>query len=127
MPLFQGSFMRTVFPEGVDSSDRKNGKLVQLNTVEPGYFETMGITLLRGRDFAASDHPDAPQVVVVNETMAKQFWPEQEAIGKRFKFFGQDWWNEVVGHREGRQVQLPRREPPAAHLPVARRRRSSRR
>jgi putative ABC transport system permease protein len=97
VPLFQGGFMRTVFPEGVDSSDRKNGKLVQLNTVEPGYFETMGIPLKRGRDFAVTDHKDAPHVVVINETMAKQFWPEQEALGKRFKFFGQDWWNEVVG------------------------------
>ena len=97
VPLFQGSFLRTVFPEGVDTSDRKNGKLVQLNTVEPGYFETMGIPLRRGRDFQPSDHRDAPHVVVINETMAKQFWPEQEAVGKRFKFFGQDWWNEVVG------------------------------
>jgi macrolide transport system ATP-binding/permease protein len=97
VPLFQGGFARTVFPEGVDSSDRKNGKLVQLNTVEPGYFETLGIPLKRGRDFAASDHKDAPHVVVINETMAKQFWPEQDALGKRFKFFGQEWWNEVVG------------------------------
>jgi predicted permease len=97
VPLFQGGLLRTVFPEGVDSSDRKNGKLVQLNTVEPGYFETMGIALERGRDFALSDHPDSPHVVVVNRTMAKQFWPEQDAIGKRFKFFGQDWWNEVIG------------------------------
>ena len=97
IPLSQGGFLRTVFPEGTDSSDRKNGKLVQLNTVEPGYFETLGITLKRGRDFSPSDHPDSPRVVVVNETMAKQFWPEQDAIGKRFKFFGQDWWNEVIG------------------------------
>jgi predicted permease len=97
VPLSQGGFLRTVFPEGVDSSDRKNGKLVQLNTVEPGYFEAMGIELRKGRDFAPTDHKDAPRVVVINETMAKQFWPEQDAVGKRFKFFGQDWWNEVAG------------------------------
>jgi len=97
IPLLQGSFLRTVFPEGVDASDRKNGKLVQLNTVEPGYFETLGIPLRRGRDFAESDHPDSPKVVAINETMARQFWPEQDALGKRFKFLGQDWWNEVVG------------------------------
>jgi predicted permease len=97
VPLLQGSFLRTVFKEGVDTSDRKNGKLVQLNTVEPGYFQTMGIPLLRGRDFEPSDHKDAPHVVVINQTMAKQFWPDEEAIGKRFKFFGQDWWNQVVG------------------------------
>jgi predicted permease len=97
VPLSQGGFLRTVFPEGVDTSDRANGKLVQLNTVEPGYFQTMGIALRRGRDFADGDHADSPKVVVVNETMAEQFWPGQDAIGKRFKFFGQDWWNEVVG------------------------------
>ena len=86
-----------MFPEGVDSSDRKNGKLVQLNAVGDGYFETMGIELRKGRVFAPGDHKDAPRVVVINETMAKQFWPDQDALGKRFKFFGQDWWNEVVG------------------------------
>jgi predicted permease len=96
IPLLQGSFLRTVFPEGVDTSDRKNGKLVQLNTVEPGYFKTMGIALLRGRDFEESDHQDAPHVVVVNETMARQFWPDQDPLGRRFKFFartgGTRWW-----------------------------------
>ncbi len=97
IPLFQGDILRTVFTEGVDPSDRKNGRLVQLNTVEPGYLQAVGIALVRGRDFAESDHVEAPHVVVVNETMARQFWPDQEAIGKRFKFFGQDWWNEVVG------------------------------
>jgi predicted permease len=117
IPLFAGGFMRTVFPEGVDSSDRKNGKLVQLNTVEPGYFETMGITLKRGRDFAASDHPHAPHVVVINETMARQFWPDQDALGKRFKFFGQDWWNEVVGiARDGKYNFLGENPQPHIYL-----------
>jgi predicted permease len=97
VPLFQGGFLRTVFPEGTDASDRKNGRLVQLNTVEPGYFRTMGIRLVRGRDFTEADHADAPHAVVVNETMARQFWPDQEPLGKRFQFFGQDWLNEVVG------------------------------
>jgi predicted permease len=97
IPLLQGGLARTVFPEGVDPRDRKNGPLVQLNTVELGYFETMGIPIRRGRGFAETDHPDSPRAVVVNETMAKRFWPEQEALGKRFKFFGQEQWNEVVG------------------------------
>jgi predicted permease len=115
IPLFQGTFARTVFPEGVDTTDRKNGRLVQLNTVEPGYFQTMGIALLRGRDFAESDHPDAPHVVVVNETMARQFWPDQEPVGKRFKFFGQEWWNEVVGvARDGKYNFIG--EDPAPHI-----------
>jgi predicted permease len=97
IPLFQGGFLRTVFPEGTDSSDRAKGKLVQLSTVEPGYFETMGIRLRQGRGFSATDREGSPRVAVVNETMAKQFWPDGDAVGRRFKFFGQDWWNEVVG------------------------------
>jgi predicted permease len=118
IPLFQGGFLRTVFPEGTDSSDRRNGKLVQLNTVQPGYFEAMGIALARGRDFAPADHPDSPRVVVINETMAKQFWPEQDAIGKRFKFFGQDWWNEVVGiAKDGKYNFLG--ENPQPHIYLA--------
>ena len=127
IPLFQGSFARTVFPEGVDASDRKNGKLVQLNTVAPGYFETMGVTLLRGRDFAASDHPDSPRVVVVNETMAKQFWPEQDADREALQVLRPGLVERGGRDREGRQVQLPGRESPAAHLPLARPDASSRR
>jgi predicted permease len=118
IPLFQGGILRTVFPEGTDVSDRKNGRLVQLNTVEPGYLRTMGIPLLRGRDFAETDHADAPDVVVINETMARQFWPDQDPLGKRFKFFGQDWWNEVVGvARDGKYNFVG--EDPAAHIYVS--------
>jgi predicted permease len=111
IPLFQGSFLRTVFTEGVDTTDRRNGKLVQLNTVEPGYFDTMGIAVRRGRDLAESDTEAAPHVVLVNETMAQQFWPDQEAVGKRFKFFGQDWWNEVVGVTADGKYSLVGEEP----------------
>ena len=44
-----------------------------------------------------TDQPNTPIAVVINETMAKRFWPDQDAIGKRFKFFGQDFFNQVVG------------------------------
>jgi predicted permease len=119
VPLFQGGFLRTVFLEGADASDRKNGKLVQIDTVEPGYFETMSIPLARGRDFARSDHEGSPRVVVVNETMARQFWPEQDPIGKRFKFFGQDWWNEVVGvARDAKYNFLGENPQPYIYLPL---------
>jgi len=97
IPLFQGGFGRTVFPEGQDSSDRRAGKLVAITVASEHYFEAMGIPLLRGRAFNDADQPNTPAVVVLNETMARSFWPDQDAIGKRFKFFGQDNFQQVVG------------------------------
>jgi predicted permease len=95
--LFGGGFSRTVFPEGVDQNDRRNGRLTPLNQVGPGYFETLGIPILRGRPLAETDGVGTPMVAVVNETMARRVWPEQEPIGKRFRCFGEDWIIEVVG------------------------------
>jgi predicted permease len=97
VPLFAGGFARTVFLEGQDASDRRAGRLVQISIVGSRYLETVGIPLLRGRTLSDRDQPNTPNAVVINETMAKRFWPDQDAIGKRFKFFGQDFFNEVVG------------------------------
>ena len=51
--------------------------------VTPGYFETLGITLLRGRAFTDDDRPDSPKVVVVSESLAELAWPGDDAVGKR--------------------------------------------
>lgn len=50
--------------------------------VEPGYFRTLGIALLKGRDFTFSDTLQSPPVVIINQTMAKRFFPGQDPIGK---------------------------------------------
>jgi predicted permease len=97
VPLFNGGFARTVFLEGQDTTDRRSGKLVQIDVVGPKFLETLGIPLMRGRAFSESDQPNTPAVVIVNETMAKRFWPDQDAVGKRFKFFGQNYFSLVVG------------------------------
>ena len=61
--------------------DVDNGALY--NEVGPGYFRTIGITLLAGRDFAESDGPTAPRVAIVNEAFAKFYLPNQNPIGRR--------------------------------------------
>ena len=91
-----GGLLRSVFPEGQDTTTRDR-VLVQVNSIGSGYFATLGIPLERGRDFASTDGPGSPLVVIVNETMAERFWPGQDAIGKRFKFFGDPEFSSVIG------------------------------
>ena len=95
-PPLAGGFLRSVFPEGADTTTRDR-ILVQVNSVSPGYLDTLGVPLLGGRDFTTSDATGAPLVVIINETMARQFWPGEDAIGKRFKFFGDDQFTTVIG------------------------------
>ena len=68
--------------------------------VSPGYFATMGIRLLQGRDFAGSDDGRAPAVAVVSETVARRVWPDADAVGKRIAISdrpGPNDWLTVVG------------------------------
>jgi predicted permease len=58
--------------------------IVGYNAVTPGYFRTMNISLLEGRDFTKADVPDSQWVAIVNEAMARKFWPMQSAIGREF-------------------------------------------
>jgi putative ABC transport system permease protein len=67
--------------------------------VSLGYFNTMGIRLLSGRQFNAGDTADRPAVIIINETMARRFWPNENPIGKRVGRPNpqQRGWMEVVG------------------------------
>jgi len=60
------------------------------NLISPRYFETMRIPFLAGRDFTDADSKDAPLVAIVNRTMAEQFWPKGDLIGKRFARSGSE-------------------------------------
>jgi predicted permease len=71
--------------------------LVQVSGIGEGYLATMGIAMVGGRDFTAADNRQSSPVVVINETMARQFWPDQDAVGRRFKFFRDEHFTEVVG------------------------------
>jgi putative ABC transport system permease protein len=55
----------------------------QYLAVTEGYFETLGVRVVRGRDFSPADRPDSPWVILVNETLAKQHWPDADPLGQR--------------------------------------------
>jgi putative ABC transport system permease protein len=66
--------------------------------VTPEYFRAMGIRLVRGRVFTAQDDAKAPRVAIINETMARQHFPNEDPIGKRINITnGPDTWREIVG------------------------------
>jgi putative ABC transport system permease protein len=58
---------------------------VSVRVATPGYFKTMRIPVLEGRDISADDRADSAAVVVISESMAKQFWPEGGAVGHHLK------------------------------------------
>ena len=115
-----GGLSRTVFPEGQDEASGYRGTLTQLDDIAPNYFKTLRIPLVSGREFTDSDRKDTTLVAVINEAMAKHFWPGQNAVGKRFHFFGEKDLREVVGVVRDTVVNNIGEEPqPLAYLPVA--------
>jgi putative ABC transport system permease protein len=66
----------------------------------PGYFKTLGIPMLRGRDFTLADTTTSPGVVIINEATAQRYWPGQDPVGQRFKLgkpTSSNPWMTVVG------------------------------
>jgi len=90
-PIMQGEVHR----EEQDPSEQ--GVRAQINTVGEGYFETLGIALLKGRPFTNLDRADTVPAVVVNESLARQLWPGEEAIGRRLRTGSEEAVREVVG------------------------------
>jgi putative ABC transport system permease protein len=94
---------------GIVAEGREENR-VQCNSrvAGPGYLRTMGIPLRRGRDIQESDSPGRPDVMLVNETLARLLWPGQDPIGRRVAF-GTDFLVPVVGvvgdvHQSGLDV-----------------------
>jgi predicted permease len=114
-----GGLARTVFPEGQNEASGYRGTLTQLDDIAPNFFETLGIPLLLGRKFTDADRKDTQQVAIVNEAMTKQFWPNENAVGKRFHFFGETALREVVGVARNTVVNVIGEDPqPLAYLPL---------
>ncbi len=67
------------------------------STISPNYFTTLGIPLRQGRQFAEHDNRRSLPVAIVNEAMARRYWPEEDPLGKRLKSAGSEAWRTVVG------------------------------
>src|SRR5581483_11728160 len=81
----------------VEGKERLPGQDANHRQASPGYMETMGMTLREGRHFNEQDGPGAQPVAIINETMARQYWPGESAVGRRFKLGDNAPWLTVVG------------------------------
>jgi putative ABC transport system permease protein len=71
--------------------------VVRFDTAMPNYFETMGIPFIKGRLFNEQDQLNTPRVFIINQTMARRFWPDQDPIGKQIKTGADNPAGTVIG------------------------------
>jgi predicted permease len=107
--------------EGQSPNVEPRNRHIHWNQVGPGFFETMGMSLLLGRAVDGRDRGDGPHVAVVNEAMVRQFFPGQNPIGRRFWFGrtpGAGQPIEIVGVvRDAKYASLRAPAPPTAYVP----------
>src|SRR6185295_10120108 len=88
------------------------------SSVSTDYFRTMEMQLLKGRVFTDHDDEKSPKVVIISETMARRYWPNEEPLGKRIGQ-GPDRWREIVGVvKDVKHFGLDADTPPSMYLPV---------
>jgi putative ABC transport system permease protein len=85
LPLRSTTLTCDFFNEGDPPKGLEDVLVAEFRAVSPGYFRTMGVERIQGRPVAESDRKGAPVVGVINEAMARQYWPGQEAVGKRIR------------------------------------------
>ena len=95
VPMGYSSDAALVYAEGQTYSDKDAAPRAFYFSVDPAYFTTMRVPVLRGRSLTEQDNEKAPRVAVINEAMAKKLWPNQDAVGKRFS--AREQLLEVVG------------------------------
>src|ERR1700754_2479844 len=110
LPLYRQGNSISIRVEGRPDPPPGQELIVVTRIISPGYFDTMSIPLLAGRQFTDQDTETTPNVVVISETMAKRFWAGEEAIGKRLAIgrvrSDADWIQGVGIVKDGRQFEL---------------------
>jgi putative ABC transport system permease protein len=87
------------------------GSTAQIRPVSPGYFRAMAIPMVRGREFTDSDTESAPGVAIVNQVMARRFWPNEDPVGKRIRYDA-DWLTIVGVCNDVKHVRLDEETEP---------------
>jgi predicted permease len=112
LPLMMGSSIDDITVDGAAAAP------IHMFSVDAGYFDVLRLPILKGRALGTGDGRRAPKVAVVNETMARRFWPDGSAVGRSFGFRG-DRVSIVGIARDAKYATLDETTPPFAYFPLA--------
>ena len=120
LPLYRQGNSISISIEGSPEPPPGQEDIIVTRIISPGYFETMSISLLKGRALTDQDTDDSPNVVVISEGMARRYWPGEEAVGKRIavgKIRSPEDWIQIVGVvKDVRQFELTADPKPQMYL-----------
>jgi putative ABC transport system permease protein len=120
LPLYRQGNSISIGIEGQPAPPPGQERIVVTRIISPGYLDTMSIPVLRGRGLTEQDTETTPNVVVVSETMARRYWPGEDAVGKRIavgRIRKPEDWVQVVGvAKDVRQFELNAEPKPQMYL-----------
>jgi putative ABC transport system permease protein len=122
LPLGGSNTSSTFLVEGVPDPPPGQDFEGRHRVCTPDYFKTMGIPVVKGRGFTEANTADSRRVIIVNETLAKRFWPNGDAVGKHIRFTGsldRNPWMEVVGVSGDVKHNMVTPITPDFYLPLA--------
>jgi predicted permease len=119
LPLRGGAITESFSIEGRSSDSTNVANQAGWYLVSSDYFRALGVPLLQGRDFTEQDSEAAPRVVIINQVLARRFWPGEDAIGRRLKIASEPP-REIVGVAgDTRHMALDKEAMPEMYVPYA--------
>jgi putative ABC transport system permease protein len=116
---FSGSETSSSFDiEGMPLRSAGEIRQADRRDISPEYFKAMGIPLLKGREFTDQDNADSPNVAIINQDLARKYWPTGDPLGQKIKLYDKDW--EIVGIvGDVKLLDLAAKDKPELYLPCA--------
>jgi putative ABC transport system permease protein len=123
LPLTGMNWGRSLTVEGFPVLSVGQAPMINHCVISPGYFESMGITILKGRDFDESDNATAAKVTIIDEQLASEYWPGEDPVGKRIRFGppedNEPWHTIIAVVGEVRHQRLDSQTRKSVYLPLA--------
>jgi putative ABC transport system permease protein len=118
LPLSGNNTDTSFLIEGHPPPSQNQEPVAWYNSVSPDYFQAMELRVIKGRSFTALDNEKSPLVVIISETLARRYFPNEEPLGKRIGP-GPDRWREIVGVvRDVKHFGLDADTPPTMYFPM---------